>query len=240
MKKLLMSIAVIGLVGGFTPVFAEDDHDHDHDHEHEERVDHYEAEDIKTPEEAKKTLDEKNAEIAKILEAEKLSGSDLEKIHEISYSLEDAIDKLIAEKAGAPAQLEAIDEAIQAVHYASENHEEAKVREWFAKLEPAAGNINDTPETSEQAAQDGVYEIIIKDHKFTPEEIHAPAGQKLKLVVHNQDPTPEEFESDDFRREKIIAGNSKATIFVGPLEPGKYHFFGEFNLDSANGYLIVK
>ena len=73
MKKLLMSIAVIGLVGGFTPVFAEDDHDHDHDHEHEERVDHYEGEDIKTPEEAKKTLDEKNAEIAKILKADKLS-----------------------------------------------------------------------------------------------------------------------------------------------------------------------
>lgn len=84
------------------------------------------------------------------------------------------------------------------------------------------------------------YNIVIKDHKFTPDEIRAPAGQKIKLVVDNQDPTPEEFESDDFRREKIIAGNSKATIFVGPLEPGKYHFFGEFNLDSANGTLYVE
>ena len=35
-------------------------------------------------------------------------------------------------------------------------------------------------------------------------------------------------------------GNSKATIFVGPLEPGKYHYFGEFNMDSANGYIVAE
>lgn len=85
-----------------------------------------------------------------------------------------------------------------------------------------------------------VYTLVIKDHKFTPDEIRIPAGQKIKLIVDNQDSTPEEFESDDFRREKIIAGNTKGTIFVGPLKPGKYHFFGEFNLDSANGYLIAE
>lgn len=84
------------------------------------------------------------------------------------------------------------------------------------------------------------YEIIIKDHRFSPEEITVPAGQKIKLKVHNQDPTPEEFESHDMSREKIISGNSKATIFVGPLEPGRYHFFGEFNLDTANGYIIAE
>lgn len=84
------------------------------------------------------------------------------------------------------------------------------------------------------------YEIIIKDHKFEPAELTVPAGQKIKLRVHNQDPTPEEFESHDFSREKIINGNSKATIFVGPLEPGKYHYFGEFNMDTANGYIIAE
>ncbi len=84
------------------------------------------------------------------------------------------------------------------------------------------------------------YNIIIKDHKFSPEEITVPAGQKIKLIVDNQDPTPEEFESHDLNREKIIAGNKKATIFVGPLKPGKYHYFGEFNMDSANGYIIAE
>ncbi len=84
------------------------------------------------------------------------------------------------------------------------------------------------------------YEIFIKDHKFTPETFTVPAGEKIKLVIHNQDPTPEEFESHDMNREKIIGGNKKATIFVGPLKAGKYHYFGEFNMDTANGYIIAE
>tara|TARA_R110001592_G_scaffold3525_7_gene19827 strand:- start:5989 stop:6462 length:474 start_codon:yes stop_codon:yes gene_type:complete len=84
------------------------------------------------------------------------------------------------------------------------------------------------------------YEIILKDHKFSPVETIVPAGQKIKLLIDNQDPTPEEFESHDLSREKVIAGHKKAKIFVGPLKPGKYHFFGEFNEETAQGYLIVK
>ncbi len=84
------------------------------------------------------------------------------------------------------------------------------------------------------------YEIFIKDHKFTPETLKVPAGEKIKLIIHNQDPTPEEFESHDLNREKIIGGNKKATIFIGPLKPGKYHYFGEFNMDTANGYIIAE
>lgn len=90
------------------------------------------------------------------------------------------------------------------------------------------------------AAETPVFDIIIKDHKFTPEELTVPADTKVKLKVHNQDPTPEEFESHDMNREKIIGGGKTATIFVGPLKPGKYHYFGEFNMDSANGYIIAE
>ena len=229
MKKIIGFLAVIALFGGiYLFEFPE-----------ETRVDHYEAQNLQTTEQAVQTLQDNNAKISKILEAKELGALELETIHEISYTLEAAIDKLISEKAAATDQLEAIDEAIQAVHYASENHEEAKVREWFAKLEPAAGNLNAQP-APKNPANKNVYTITIKDHIFTPDEIRVPAGEKIKLIVDNQDPTPEEFESDDFRREKIIAGHSKATIFVGPLEPGKYHFFGEFNLDKANGYLIAE
>lgn len=84
------------------------------------------------------------------------------------------------------------------------------------------------------------YDIVIKDHRFSPETITVPAGEKIKLKIDNQDPTPEEFESHDMNREKIIRGNSKATIFVGPLKPGKYHYFGEFNTNTANGYIIAE
>lgn len=81
------------------------------------------------------------------------------------------------------------------------------------------------------------YTIVIKDHKFEPAEVAIPADTKVKLIVDNQDPTPEEFESHDFNREKIIKGNSKATILVGPLKPGSYKFFGEFNEKTAQGVL---
>src|SRR5665647_2345769 len=37
--------------------------------------------------------------------------------------------------------------------------------------------------------------LVIKGHRFEPAELKVPAGQRVKLTVHNQDPTPEEFES---------------------------------------------
>ena len=238
MKKLLHLTAIVALAGAInSAAFAEEDHDHDHG---EERVQHYQGKEFKTAQEALESLKSDNEKIAAILESETLAGSQLEKIHQISYGLEDGIDKLIAEKAGDAEKLATIDESIQAVHYASENHEEAKVREWFTKLQTATGSLHEDGAESTAQVEDGVYELRIKDHTFTPDELHVPAGEKIKLIVHNDDPTSEEFESDDFRREKIIAGNSKATIYVGPLEPGKYHFFGEFNLDKANGYLYAE
>ncbi len=84
------------------------------------------------------------------------------------------------------------------------------------------------------------FTTVIKDHKFSPAEITVPAGQKFKLIVDNQDPTPEEFESHSLKREKIITGNSKGIILLGPLEPGTHQFFGEFNEATAQGRLIVK
>lgn len=84
------------------------------------------------------------------------------------------------------------------------------------------------------------YVTQIKNHKFTPDIIEIPQGQKFKLIVKNLDKTAEEFESHDLKREKIILGNSKAHFVLGPLKPGKYKFFGEFNEDSAIGHIIVK
>jgi plastocyanin len=82
--------------------------------------------------------------------------------------------------------------------------------------------------------------ITIKDHRFIPSELKVPAGKKIKLVVSNQDSTPEEFESHQLNREKVIAGNSKATIYVGPLAPGKYTFWGEFNEKTARGVIVAE
>lgn len=234
MKKFLSVVAVSILGAGLSmPVFAETSADE------AMRAEHYEAK-IETTEEAFKALDEKVEAIANILQqGDELDFLALEKIHEISYTLEAAVDKIRAEEAADITKIDVLDEAVQAIHYASEEQEEAKTREWFAKLEPAAGDIK-TKTDELKPEQKEFYTIVIKDHKFSPEELIVPAGQKIKLIVDNQDSTPEEFESHDMNREKIIAGNKQAKIFVGPLKPGKYHYFGEFNMDTANGYIIAK
>jgi len=59
-------------------------------------------------------------------------------------------------------------------------------------------------------------------------------------VVDNQDPTPEEFESHSMNREKVIPGGKKASIFIGPLKPGRYTFFGEYNEKTAQGVVIAE
>jgi hypothetical protein len=82
--------------------------------------------------------------------------------------------------------------------------------------------------------------LTIKDHRFTPAEIKVPTGKKIKLVVSNQDSTPEEFESHELNREKLIAGNGRAVIYVGPLAAGNYPFFGEFNESTARGVLVAE
>lgn len=83
-------------------------------------------------------------------------------------------------------------------------------------------------------------EIIIKDHLFFPSVVEVPAGQKIKLRIINQDPTPEEFESYELNREKVIAGNRQTVIFIGPLEPGEYPFFGEFYPRTAQGKVVAR
>jgi hypothetical protein len=84
------------------------------------------------------------------------------------------------------------------------------------------------------------FTLTIKDHKFTPETLEIPAGQKVKIEIVNQDATPEEFESYELNREKIIQGNGKGVVFIGPLDPGIYPFFGEFNMATAKGRIIAK
>ena len=84
------------------------------------------------------------------------------------------------------------------------------------------------------------FAITIENHRFTPERIEVPAGKKVKLVVENKDATPEEFESESLRVEKVIPGKSKATIYVGPLKGGEYKFVGEFNEKTAKGVIVAK
>jgi hypothetical protein len=83
------------------------------------------------------------------------------------------------------------------------------------------------------------FEIEIRNHLFLPDTLTIPAGVKVKLVIYNRDATPEEFESYELNREKVILGGRKAIVFIGPLAPGEYPFFGEFNPQTALGKILA-
>ena len=90
------------------------------------------------------------------------------------------------------------------------------------------------------AAEPLEIKLAIQDHKFEPAELKVPAGQKIKLLVENRDDTAEEFESHELNREKIVGPKATISVYIGPLEPGRYPFFGEFHMDTAQGVVVAE
>jgi hypothetical protein len=84
------------------------------------------------------------------------------------------------------------------------------------------------------------YNLTLKDHQFEPRQIEIPAHKKVKLTIKNLDHAPEEFDSDDLHREKVITSGNEGVVFIGPLDAGTYKFKGEYNPLTAQGVVIVK
>ena len=94
--------------------------------------------------------------------------------------------------------------------------------------------------TGVQAAEPARLETTIQDHRFSPAELHAPAGVAVIITVHNGDDTAEEFDSTDLKVEKVIAGGRQLPVRIQPLAPGRYSFMGEYHSDTAQGVLLVE
>lgn len=92
---------------------------------------------------------------------------------------------------------------------------------------------------SRASAAASEFQIEIRDHLFYPSELTIPADEKVKLLIINRDETAEEFESYELNREKVIPGGKTGVVFIGPLKPGEYPFFGEFYPRTAQGKIIV-
>ncbi|MGB5246596.1 MAG: cupredoxin domain-containing protein [Woeseia sp.] len=82
--------------------------------------------------------------------------------------------------------------------------------------------------------------LNIRSHLFEPNELHVPANTVVRLVIHNLDSSPEEFESQSLNREKLVLGESTAALMIGPLMPGEYTFYGMFNPHTAIGTIIAE
>jgi high-affinity iron transporter len=90
------------------------------------------------------------------------------------------------------------------------------------------------------ARADELPTLVFHQHRFVPDRIVVPAHQKFHLRVQNTDDTADEFESTELNREKLVPAGQTVTLFLVPLDPGEYHFFGDFHQDTARGVLVAK
>jgi len=98
---------------------------------------------------------------------------------------------------------------------------------WFTSVQQAKAEV---PE----------YHVVIQNHAFQPANIKVPANRKVVLVVENLDDSREEFESNSLQQEKVIKPKSSKKIYIGPLAPGGYSFFGDFHPQTARGVVTVE
>ena len=89
------------------------------------------------------------------------------------------------------------------------------------------------------AQQAASVSVSVKNHRFQPGEIHAPANVPIELRVKNLDAAPMEFESVSLRVEKVVTGNGEGVIRIRPLAPGRYEFFDDFHPETR-GALVTK
>ena len=89
------------------------------------------------------------------------------------------------------------------------------------------------------AAQTPSVNITVRDNQFVPAEVPVPAGVKVELVIRNEQQKPAEFESHVLHREKVIPPGGSASVFIGPLKPGRYEFIDDFH-PATKGVVVAK
>ena len=91
------------------------------------------------------------------------------------------------------------------------------------------------------AAENGtMVHLSIKDHRFQPAQVQAPAGKPVTIEVRNLDATPAEFESKTLRVEKVVTGGGVITLQIRALQPGRYRFYDDYHEDTTEGFLVVR
>jgi hypothetical protein len=89
-------------------------------------------------------------------------------------------------------------------------------------------------------ADDGAIAVTLKDHKFTPAEIHVKANTPIVIRLSNADATAEEFDSTALKVEKVVAGKDTGDVHIRPLAPGRYPFMGEYHSATAQGVVVAQ
>ena len=82
--------------------------------------------------------------------------------------------------------------------------------------------------------------LVIRNGHFVPATLEVPANTKFRLVIKNEGPGAEEFESVELRKEKVLAPGVTSFLIFQPLKPGTYKFFGDFHPETAQGQMVAK
>ncbi|HVP83118.1 MAG TPA: cupredoxin domain-containing protein [Rhizomicrobium sp.] len=91
-----------------------------------------------------------------------------------------------------------------------------------------------------QPAGAAEYKVTLKDHRFTPSTIKVKAGEPNVIILTNEDPTADEFDSESLKVEKVVAGHTTGKVRIRPLSPGRYPFMGEYHAKTAQGVVIAE
>jgi Cupredoxin-like domain len=89
------------------------------------------------------------------------------------------------------------------------------------------------------AADLPTFKLEMNDGKLNPARIDVPAGQRIKIEVHNIGKGAAEFESVQLRKEKVLAPGADSFVVIAPLDPGEYKFFDDFH-QTAQGVIVAK
>lgn len=84
------------------------------------------------------------------------------------------------------------------------------------------------------------FRLLIKAGHFVPDNLQVPANTKFRLLIKNEGPGAEEFESIELKKEKVLAPGVESFLIFQPLKPGSYKFFGEFHPETAQGRITAK
>ncbi|MES2771321.1 MAG: cupredoxin domain-containing protein [Pseudomonadota bacterium] len=93
---------------------------------------------------------------------------------------------------------------------------------------------------STHAADLPTFRLLIKAGHFIPARLEVPANTKFRLLIKNEGPGAEEFESNQLKKEKVLAPGVESFLIFQPLKPGTYPFIGEFHPETAKGEMVAK
>src|SRR5947209_10617273 len=89
------------------------------------------------------------------------------------------------------------------------------------------------------AADEPTFTIEFKDGTVTPTRLEVPAKTRFRLELRNSGKSAAEFESNELKKEKVLAPGTTSSLIIRTLDPGEYKFFDDFH-QQAKGVLVAK